>query len=89
MKLALRHILVATDFSDESRGPLAYGAALARTFNASLHVLHVLQAVVPPRPGAQWLDDCVPRSPMALFCAEPMCRSNGLASPAAGAVGSA
>ena len=50
MKLALRHILVATDFSDESRAALAYGAALAGTFNASLHVLHVLHAVVTPDP---------------------------------------
>jgi universal stress protein A len=48
MRLALRHILVPTDFSDESRAPLAYGAALAGTFNASHHVLHVLQAVVTP-----------------------------------------
>lgn len=50
MKLALRHILVATDFSDESRAALAYGAALAGTFNTSLHVLHVLQALVTPDP---------------------------------------
>ena len=48
MKLALRQILVPTDFSDESRAALAYGAALAETFSASLHVLHVLQAIVAP-----------------------------------------
>lgn len=50
MKLAIRHILLPTDFSDESRAALAYGAALAGTFNGSLHVLHVLQAVVTPDP---------------------------------------
>ena len=31
MKIALRQILVPTDFSDESRAALAYGAALAGT----------------------------------------------------------
>jgi universal stress protein A len=48
MKIVLRRILVPTDFSDESRAALAYGAALAETFSASLHVLHVLQAIVTP-----------------------------------------
>jgi nucleotide-binding universal stress UspA family protein len=48
MKIALRQILVPTDFSDESRAALAYGAALAGTFNASLHVLHVLKEIVAP-----------------------------------------
>ena len=48
MTIDLRQILVPTDFSDESRAALAYGAALAETFSATLHVLHVVHAVVAP-----------------------------------------
>jgi nucleotide-binding universal stress UspA family protein len=50
MKIVLQHILVPTDFSDESRAALAYGVALAETFGATLHLLHVLEAVVTPEP---------------------------------------
>ena len=40
--IALKNILVATDFSEPSGAALAYGRALARTFKATLHVLHVV-----------------------------------------------
>jgi nucleotide-binding universal stress UspA family protein len=40
--IALKHILVATDFSEPSDAALTYGRALARTFNATLHVVHVV-----------------------------------------------
>lgn len=43
----LRHLLVATDFSAESRQALRYGVALAREFNATLHVAHVVPTVLP------------------------------------------
>lgn len=52
MTIALRQILVPTDFSDESHAALAYGAALADTFGATLHVLHVLQLIAAPEPAA-------------------------------------
>jgi nucleotide-binding universal stress UspA family protein len=39
--IALKNILVATDFSESADAALAYGRALARTFGATLHVLHV------------------------------------------------
>jgi nucleotide-binding universal stress UspA family protein len=39
--IALKNILVATDFSEAADAALAYGRALARTFGATLHVLHV------------------------------------------------
>jgi nucleotide-binding universal stress UspA family protein len=39
--IALKHVLVATDFEDTSEAALIYGRALARTFGASLHLLHV------------------------------------------------
>ncbi len=41
--IRLTRILVATDFSDASHVALDYGRALARTFGASLHVLHVME----------------------------------------------
>ena len=39
--IVLKHVLVATDFSPASETALTYGRALARTFGASLHLLHV------------------------------------------------
>lgn len=39
--IALKQLLVATDFSAASDTALAYGRELARTFDATLHVLHV------------------------------------------------
>ena len=39
----LEHILVPIDFGEAAEGALAYGRALARTFGASLHVLHVME----------------------------------------------
>jgi nucleotide-binding universal stress UspA family protein len=38
----IRHILVATDFSDSACAALDFGTALAGRFNAKLHVLHVV-----------------------------------------------
>ena len=40
--IALKNILAATDFSEPSVAAIAYGRALARTFGATLHVLHVV-----------------------------------------------
>jgi nucleotide-binding universal stress UspA family protein len=40
--IALKNILVATDFSEPSTKALEYGRALARTFEAELHVIHVV-----------------------------------------------
>lgn len=39
--IALGRVLVALDFSPPSEVALKYGRALARTFGATLHVLHV------------------------------------------------
>jgi len=41
--IVLKQILVATDFSEASAAALNYGRALARTFGASLHLLHVME----------------------------------------------
>ena len=43
--VVLKNILVATDFSEPSGVALAYGRDLARTYNARLHVLHVVDDV--------------------------------------------
>ena len=43
--IALSNILVATDFSEPADAALAYGRALARTFAATLHVVHVVGTV--------------------------------------------
>jgi nucleotide-binding universal stress UspA family protein len=40
--IALKKILVATDFSEPSEAALAYGRELARTFGAALTVVHVV-----------------------------------------------
>jgi nucleotide-binding universal stress UspA family protein len=41
--IVLNRVLVASDFSPPSTAALAYGRALARTFGATLHVLHVVE----------------------------------------------
>lgn len=41
--MAIRKILVPTDFSDCSEAALAYGRRMAEAFGASLHLLHVVQ----------------------------------------------
>src|SRR3954447_11666496 len=39
--ITLKHILVATDFSEPSDAALIYGRELARTFRSTLHLVHV------------------------------------------------
>ncbi len=41
--IVMTQILVATDFSEASAAAMDYGRALARTFGASLHLLHVME----------------------------------------------
>lgn len=41
--IALKNVLVATDFGEPAEMALRYGRELARTFGAKLHVLHVVQ----------------------------------------------
>ena len=43
--MALKNVLVATDFGPASDQALAYGRELARTFGAKLRVLHVVENV--------------------------------------------
>jgi nucleotide-binding universal stress UspA family protein len=43
--IALKNILVATDFSEPAEAALGYGRALGRAFGATLHVIHVADDV--------------------------------------------
>jgi nucleotide-binding universal stress UspA family protein len=54
MRIRLQRILVPTDFSDTSRVALTYALAFVEQFKASIHVLHVVEAVagLSPMPWA-------------------------------------
>jgi nucleotide-binding universal stress UspA family protein len=41
--ITINNILVATDFSETSASALNYGREFARTFGATLHVLHIVE----------------------------------------------
>jgi nucleotide-binding universal stress UspA family protein len=43
--IALKNVLVATDFGEASQTALTYGRDLARTFGATLHVLHIVEDI--------------------------------------------
>jgi nucleotide-binding universal stress UspA family protein len=43
--ILIKNVLVATDFSEPSDAALHYGREFARTFSATLHVLHVVDNV--------------------------------------------
>jgi nucleotide-binding universal stress UspA family protein len=51
--ITIKNILVATDFSEVSDVALEYGRTLARTFGATLHVLHVTENVYARAFGAE------------------------------------
>lgn len=44
--VVIKNILVATEFSEPSNVALAYGRDLARTYDAQLHVLHVVEDLI-------------------------------------------
>lgn len=43
--IALRNVLIATDFGEAADVALAYARALASRFGATLHVLHVVESI--------------------------------------------
>lgn len=57
MSINLKRICVPIDFSGESRHALLYGRSLAKQFGSELHVLHVIQDLLPivPEPGIAML----------------------------------
>ncbi|MBM3460951.1 MAG: universal stress protein [Armatimonadetes bacterium] len=48
----IKRILVPTDFSEDSRHALAHGLELARSFGATVHLLHVVDLIAPIPPYA-------------------------------------
>jgi universal stress protein A len=48
MQLAFKTILVATDFEDAANLALEYASVLARRFNASLRIVHVVETPMIP-----------------------------------------
>jgi nucleotide-binding universal stress UspA family protein len=44
--IKITNVLVATDFSETSASALNYGREFARTFGATLHVLHVVEGAL-------------------------------------------
>jgi len=58
--IALKKILVATDFSELSDAALAYGRELARSFGAQLVVLHVAENTVTRVVAATALSSPIP-----------------------------
>lgn len=44
--IVLKNILVATDFGEPAAVALAYGRDLARSYGATLHILHVVEDVI-------------------------------------------
>jgi len=44
--IVLKNILVATDFSEASDAALTYGRDLARSYDATMHVVHVVESFV-------------------------------------------
>ena len=56
--IALKNVLVATDFSEPAGAALRYGIELARRFEASLHVLHVVDDLAAHRSTTPvWIKD--------------------------------
>ena len=53
MHIELQKICVPTDFSAQADHALTYGVTMASQFRAELHLLHVVQDIVPavPEPG--------------------------------------
>ncbi len=53
--IAIKRILVPTDFSEFSQHAVRYGCELAQRFSAELHLLHVAQDALPIIPEAGML----------------------------------
>jgi len=41
-RIQIKHVLLATDFSEASRSPLTFAVAMAREYGATIHALHVV-----------------------------------------------
>ena len=75
--IALKRILVPTDFSEASAAAVTYGAAFARAFGAELHLMHVAVA--------HELDMMVERQRVVELFADDEATESGAVDPAAAA----
>ena len=49
--IAIKRILIPTDFSETSTAAIGYGVDLAERYGASVHLLHVIEkSAIPPEP---------------------------------------
>lgn len=57
MHIDLKRICVATDFSNPANRAFQYGLVFAKQFQAELHLLHVIEDIIPtvPEPGLAML----------------------------------
>src|SRR5215468_623430 len=55
--IALKHVLVATDFGEAAGDALAYGCALARAMRGILHVAHVFEGVADRGIGVAYFEN--------------------------------
>src|SRR3954447_9603473 len=65
MRIELKKVCVPTDFSKFSQHALRYGLTFAQQFSAQLHLLHVVEEIIPtiPEPNlAVWPSEEVMRS---------------------------
>jgi nucleotide-binding universal stress UspA family protein len=46
-RIALKNVLYLTDFSDSSRAALPFAMAIAQSYGAIVHALHVLTPTIP------------------------------------------
>lgn len=63
MNVSIQRVLIPTDFSEASKQAQSYACALARPFNADLHVLHVVTDPK-PLPGFTSLSSQPPQDPL-------------------------
>jgi nucleotide-binding universal stress UspA family protein len=83
--IALKKVLVATDFSEASQAAVEYACSVAGAFDASLHVLHVVTAPLHETwasyaPGADFMESVArlcstarSRTEMMMRASSPQC----------------
>lgn len=72
MRVQLKRILCATDFSDLSNQTISFGIALAKTFNAKLFVCHIIDLPFAAMNGEVQLDPIEQQNRMAAYAQEQL-----------------
>jgi nucleotide-binding universal stress UspA family protein len=74
MRVQINRILCATDFSDFSNQTLAFGTALAREFNASLLICHIVELPFAATYGEVQIDPIQQQERMTAYAQEELSR---------------